>query len=222
MSFIECAVRDSLPVWNSCLETPFIQGLARGDLPHAAFRRYMIQDSIYLKHYARAYGKAIYHARTLREIQVYYDMLNFVTDRESAVRLSYLRCYGLTDGDVERMTPEPAARRYIRFLSEVAERGDGGEILTALLPCMLSYSYIFRVVAKDEGAKASRYWDFIEDYADAQYALRCGQWSAFAEERCCPRDAREMARQLSAFRKASLLEWGFFRMAGPREADSKA
>lgn len=222
MSLIEYAIRDSLPVWDRCLKTPFIQGLLRGDLPHEAFRRYMVQDSIYLKHYARAYGKAIYHARTLREIQVYYDMLNFVTDRESAVRLSYLSRYGLTDDVVERMTPEPAARRYIRFLSEVAERGEGGEILMALLPCMLSYSYIFRVVAKDEGAKASRYWDFIEDYADTQYALRCRRWSAFAQERCRARDAREMARFLSTFRKASLLEWGFFRMAGPREGAPKA
>ncbi len=222
MSFIERAITDSLPVWNCCIKTPFVQGLLRGDLPQAAFRRYMIQDSIYLKHYARTFGKAIYHARTLREIQVYYDMLNFVTDRESAVRLSYLARYGLTDGDVERMTPEPAARRYIRFLSEAAERGDGGEILTALLPCMLSYSYIFQIVAADGRAKTSRYGDFIQDYADPQYALRCGQWTAFAQERCRPRDARERARLLSTFRKASLLEWGFFRMAGPRAGEPEA
>ena len=59
------------------------------------------RDSIYLKNYARIYGKAIFHADTLREIQLYYSMLNFVNDTESEVRLDYLKQFCMTDNDIE-------------------------------------------------------------------------------------------------------------------------
>ncbi|MCI2039084.1 MULTISPECIES: hypothetical protein [Clostridium] len=61
----------------------------------------MIQDSIYLKHYARIYGKAMYHSTVLKDIQLYYSVLRFITDTESAVRLSYLKQFGMTDDDIE-------------------------------------------------------------------------------------------------------------------------
>ena len=96
----------------------------------------MIQDSIYLKNYARIYGKAIYHAATLKDIQIYYFMLDFITDKESLVRLNYLKQFGLMDDDIEFITPLPENQNYIDFLFETAERGNEYEILMAVLPCI--------------------------------------------------------------------------------------
>ena len=91
MSFMEGILKQNMPVWDKCIATLFVQDMKDGKLPIEDFKEYMIQDSIYLKNYARVYGKAIYHAETLREIQLYYSILNFVTDAESVVRLNYLR-----------------------------------------------------------------------------------------------------------------------------------
>ncbi len=160
---------------------PFVQEMKEGTLPFEAFKEYMLQDSIYLKHYARVYGKEIYHAKTLREIQLYYSVLSFVTDKESAVRLKYLEQFGMTDDDIESIAPLPENQRYIDFLLETAEQGDDKKMLMAILPCMMSYSYIFRKLAADPASKNSRYWDFIEDYADDTYARSCEEWSQFAD-----------------------------------------
>lgn len=84
MAFMKDILTRNIPIWEECAATPFVQEVQTGKLPLEKFKRYMIQDSIYLKNYARIYGKAIFHADTLREIQLYYSMLNFVNEIKSA------------------------------------------------------------------------------------------------------------------------------------------
>ena len=219
MSFMGAVLRKNIPIWDRCAVTPFVRELQDGTLPLDCFKDYMIQDSIYLKHYARAYGKAIYHATVLRDIQLYYSILSFVTDTESAVRLSYLKQFGLTDHEIEFIAPLPENQNYIDFLLETAEGGRECEILMAVLPCMLSYSYIFRKLAADPKSKESRYWDFIGDYADDRYAESCKVWCDFADQKC-ESLAEEDQKKLSAiFQQASFLELAFWNMAYKRSAN---
>lgn len=107
MSFMQDVLNHNKPIWDKCAATLFVREMQTGKLPFDCFKEYMIQDSIYLKHYARVYGKAIYHATALRDIQLYYSVLNFVTDTESAVRLKYLSQFGMTDDDMEWIAPLP-------------------------------------------------------------------------------------------------------------------
>ena len=109
MAFMKDILTHNIPIWEECAATPFVQEVQTGKLPLEKFKRYMIQDSIYLKNYARIYGKAIFHAATLREIQLYYSMLNFVNDTESEVRLDYLKQFCITDDDIELIAPSTSA-----------------------------------------------------------------------------------------------------------------
>lgn len=113
MAFMKDILTRNIPIWEECAATPFVQEVQTGKLPLEKFKRYMIQDSIYLKNYARIYGKAIFHADTLREIQLYYSMLNFVNDTESEVRLDYLKQFCMTDNDIELIAPLPENQNYI-------------------------------------------------------------------------------------------------------------
>ena len=177
----------------------------------------MIQDSIYPKNYAGIYGKAIFHADTLKEIQLYYSMLNFVNDTESEVRLDYLKQFGMTDDDIEGIAPLPENQRDIDFMFEVAEHGKNEEILMAVLPCMLSYSYIFRKLAAEPESRQSRYWDFIRDYADEKYADSCREWCDFADQKCKEIPERKQKNQAEIFEQARLLEMDFWMMAYKNE-----
>ena len=123
MAFMKDILTRNIPIWEECAATPFVQEVQTGKLPLEKFKRYMIQDSIYLKNYARIYGKAIFHADTLREIQLYYSMLNFVNDTESEVRLDYLKQFCMTDNDIELIAPLPENQNYIDFMFEIASHG---------------------------------------------------------------------------------------------------
>lgn len=213
MSFMQEVLIQNIPIWDKCADTPFLRKMQAGTLPIDCFKEYMIQDSIYLKHYARVYGKAIYHATSLRDIQVYYSMLSFVGDTESTVRLHYLSQFGMTDDDIELIAQLPENRQYIDFLLEIAEQGNECEIIMAVLPCMLSYSYIFRKLAAQPNSKKSKYWDFINDYADDIYAKSCKEWCDFADSKCENLNSEEQEKLRDIFKKGSMLEFAFWNMA---------
>ncbi|MEY8311517.1 transcriptional regulator [Oscillospiraceae bacterium 42-9] len=206
-------ISKSLRIWDECVKSDFISELKKGTLPIEKFKNYMVQDSIYLKHYARVYGKAIFHSTNLRDIQIYYSILSFVTDTESAVRINYLSSFGMTDDDIELIQPLQENQNYIDFLLNIAESGNICEILMAVLPCMMSYSYIFRKIADEPDTSKSQYWDFIQDYADDQYYEDCISWGKFADHKCENLTENEKNRLSKIFEEASTLELDFWKMA---------
>ena len=68
MSFIRSCVEDSLPVWTSCLQTDFLRGMAEGTLSEACLKGYIVDDSLYLREYAKVFAYGILHAQTMEEI----------------------------------------------------------------------------------------------------------------------------------------------------------
>ncbi len=213
MAFMQKLLAQNIPIWDDCAETPFLRELQQGTLPLEKFRTYIVQDSIYLKNYARLYGKMIWHSRALRDIQVYYGALNFVTEMESAVRLGYLKRFEMTDSDIEDLEPLPENQEYIDFMMSIGEGGNVQEMLMAALPCMLSYSYIFRKLLSSPDGIGAEYADFIEDYAEDGYLDSCRGLEAFAEEKCCMSTREEKEKLGRIFEKGSLLERRFWEMA---------
>ncbi len=213
MSFIREALKRSQGIWDECAGTPFVQAIKAGTLPIEKFKAYMIQDSIYLKHYARVYGMAMYRSTTLKEIQMYYSALSFVTETESAVRRSYLKQFGITDDDIEFIPAFPENQRYIDFMTAAAENGELPEILMAILPCMLSYCYIFKKIAAEPSARSSRYWDFISDYANMRFDDICLSWQIYTDSLCDSMPAEKKGKLNEIFAKGNLLELDFWKMA---------
>lgn len=215
MTFMQDILEHNQKIWDKCVQTPFVQELQTGVLSLEKFKTYMIQDSIYLKYYARIYGKAIYEAETLREIQLYYSILGFVNDTESAVRLNYLKQFGMTDKEIEHRKPLPETKRYVDFMFDAAEHGKVQHILMAVLPCMLSYSYIFQKIEK--AAAPSFYSPFILEYANGEYAKSCKKWCEFAQEKCGGFNPAEKEKLASIFETASYMELDFWKMAYKNE-----
>ena len=84
MSFIRKTVENSMDIWDACLRHPFLAELHTGRLPEEKFTSYIVQDSIYLREYARVFGLGIQKSETYRDIRAVYSQLGFVTDHDSA------------------------------------------------------------------------------------------------------------------------------------------
>ena len=89
MSFIRQTVEASMEIWDACLRHPFLIELHEGRLPEAKFTDYIVQDSIYLREYARVFGIGIQRSESYRDIRMFYDQLGFVTEHESAARVRW-------------------------------------------------------------------------------------------------------------------------------------
>ena len=60
MDFVNLCIKDSMPIWQQCLETPFLRKMAGGTLDEACFRDYIVDDSLYLRQYAKVFAWGIF------------------------------------------------------------------------------------------------------------------------------------------------------------------
>lgn len=59
---------DVSPVWHQFINHPFVLGLGSGELPLESFKGYLIQDYLYLVHFARANALASYKSKNMEDI----------------------------------------------------------------------------------------------------------------------------------------------------------
>ena len=220
MTFVEECVRDSLPIWQDCLETPFLRGLADGTLDEDCFMGYIVEDSLYLREYAKVFAWGILHAKSMSEVRTYYSLLSYVNESEDATRLKYLTQYGLTDDEVQALPLRPENQAYVDAMIEAARQGEGAaECLMACLPCMLSYIWIFKkLVEAHPGAVDTKYGALVREYLSEEYSVVCRDWAVFADGVCEGLDEARKARCREIFRACSQHEYNFWRMCEkPRE-----
>jgi len=107
--------------------------LASGVLPEPCFRRYLVQDYLFLIHFARAWGLAIYKSDTLKR-----DAPGAAAGRGDArlSRSGYTstigRGWGLSEPVMAAEPEAPETIAYTRFVLDRGVAGDRLDLETAL------------------------------------------------------------------------------------------
>lgn len=201
--------------WDAYTAHAFVRGLAAGSLPEACFRHYLIQDYLFLIHFARAYGLAAFKADTLEDIRAAAAGLSAMVDQEMQLHVAYSAEWGL--GEAE-MAAAPEADATIAYTRYVLERGLAGDLLdlqVALAPCIVGYAEIGRALADDPATMidGNPYRAWIEMYASADYQSVAGDHVAQMDRLM---DRRGGPGRLDAlvtiFRQATRLEAAFWEM----------
>jgi thiaminase/transcriptional activator TenA len=157
--------------WPAYTRHDFVLRLARGDLPEAAFRRYLVQDYLFLLHFARAWGLAIYKSETLAEMRRAHALVAATLDVEIGLHIEYCRGWGLSEAAMAR---EPEALETIAYTRFVLDRGLAGDRLdleVALAPCIVGYAEIAAERMADPATRAdgNPYREWLDMYAGAEY-----------------------------------------------------
>jgi thiaminase/transcriptional activator TenA len=215
MGFVQEMIDGSMDLWNGYLVHPFLLELADGSLPEEKIKRYIIEDSLYLKGYARVFAIGLLKAQSMADMVLMSKMITGTVEGEYATRDRYLKGFGMNPDDWEQFIPSKENQAYVDFMIQCAEEGELPEVLAATLPCMLSYCYIGRELVKKDpnGVKQSRYADIIDDYANDAYYESCQKNIAYAD-RIFENLSDERKEKLKAmFRKASEYEMDFWEMS---------
>src|SRR5260370_1428985 len=128
--------------WPAYTRHEFVLRLATGELPEAAFRRYLVQDYRFLLHFARAWGLAVYKSETLAEMRRAQALVAATLETEIGLHIEYCRGWGLSEA---AMVEEPEALETIAYTRFVLDRGLAGDRLdleVALAPCIVGYAKI--------------------------------------------------------------------------------
>jgi thiaminase (transcriptional activator TenA) len=212
MAFTDELFGAARPIWDAQLEHPFVRGIADGSLDPEVFKRWVLQDYLYLKDFARLFAWAVAKADRLESMGWYAAVLNLTLNTEMDLHRQYAGRFGLTADDLERETIWPTTRAYTDFLVRSAADGDMADLVAALLPCAWGYVYIAQEMVKGEPPEDARYADWIAQYASPEFA-EAAEWLRTEMNRLAEgatAEKRERLREL--FVLSSRYEWQFWEM----------
>lgn len=200
------------PIWEAQLEHPFVKGIGDGTLDEERFKRWVLQDYLYLKEFARVFAWAVAKAHELASMAWYAAVLNLTLNTEMTLHREYASRFGLTDNDLERAPMWPTTRAYTDFLIRTAADGDMLDLVAALLPCAWGYVFVAQRLSDAEPPSDQRYADWIAQYSSDEFAeaaawLR-GEMDRLAEG--VPPEKRN--RLIETFVLSSRYEWQFWEM----------
>ncbi|TVR13116.1 MAG: TenA family protein [Phormidium sp. GEM2.Bin31] len=165
---------------QACLQHPFVQGIARGDLPRQRFGYYVGQDAFFLQAFARAYSVAAAKCTDWATFQVFHRLTQGVIE-ELHLHRSYSQDW---DVDLTTVDASPSTRRYTDFLLATAWQADVATIAAAMSPCMRLYLFLGRELAKD-GIPDHQYADWICTYGSDEFEPLARQLEEVIDNQGC-------------------------------------
>nr|KAK5442124.1 trifunctional hydroxymethylpyrimidine kinase/phosphomethylpyrimidine kinase/thiaminase [Exophiala xenobiotica] len=169
-------------VWHAYTHHAFAEGMARGTLSEGLFKNYLVQDYLYLTHFARTHALAAYKSHNMTTLSASADIILHIR-REMDLHLSYCADFGITKDDLEHpsLRESMACVAYSRYVLDVGHSEDWLAIQMALAPCLLGYGETARRLYADPQSKTTeqgnKYWRWVENYVADDYteAVRVGR-----------------------------------------------
>lgn len=210
--------RASCPdAWQSYTHHPFVEGLRDGTLPRKAFLHYLIQDYVFLVHFARAWSLGVVKAETLEEMQACAKTVDALVNHEMALHVKTCAAEGISEAALFAASEEIENIAYTRYVMDAGLQGDFLDLMAALAPCCFGYGEIGLRLA-DSAANDTPYRAWIDTYADPDYQSVIGRVGRLIDSAVARRlgdDPTQSARwpQLQKrFHTATTLEAGFWSM----------
>ena len=202
-------------VWRDYTEHPFVIALADGSLSETAFRHYLIQDFIFLRHFARAYGLAAYKSDSLDEIRAASQGLQAIVNIEIGLHESYCADWGVNSATLKCAREDSATLAYTRYVLERGMAGDLLDLYVALAPCVVGYGEIGARLMTDRRTRlnGNRYAAWIEMYGGEDYQTISAEAVDLLDRVGKTRGAdKRIAALRRTFGEATRLETAFWQM----------
>lgn len=208
-SFSQQLWRGGAQTYAEILRHPFLTGLTDGTLDRDAFRYFVIQDSHYLRAYARALSLVSARATDPDAVALFAAHASNAIAVEKDLHVSLLQGLGLTQDDVEREGSGPTTTAYTSYLLGVCGTGTYAEAVAAVLPCY----WVYREVGRELLAASSpdpAYAEWIDTYGSAEFDAVVESVLAVTDALGDDLGPSERRRCLEHFATTTRYEWMFW------------
>jgi len=199
--------------WQAYVRHEFVQRLGKGSLRPSCFKRYLVQDYLFLIHLARAHALAAYKSRELGDIRAASDGLRTIADTEMRLHVEFCEGWDLTE---DEMATEPEAQEVMAYTRYVLEAGLAGDVLdlyVALAPCVVGYAEIGSMLAGEGRLEGNPYRAWVEMYASDEYQAAARAHIAQLDRLMTKRGGEGRWESLvGTFGEATRLEAAFWQM----------
>ncbi len=158
--------------WQDYVDHKFVRGLGNGELPKPVFIAYLVQDYLYLTHYARAWSMVVVKADEVEQMCTAAGMVNALINQELKLHVGICAEKGFSEADLRNAEEASETLAYTRYVMDRALSGDLVDLLAALAPCVLGYGEIgLRLARQRDTLPEYRQW--IDTYRAAEYQQLC-------------------------------------------------
>jgi thiaminase/transcriptional activator TenA len=202
--------------YSAILEHPFLTGLTDGSLAQEAFRFYVVQDSHYLREFARALSIAAARAPAEDDILMFSRHAAGALEVERSLHGSFFRDFGLSEQEVAGTPTAPTTLAYTSYLLAVVYGGSFAEGLAALLPCYWIYWEVGKALL-EKGSPESLYQRWIDTYGGEEFGGVVAEVLELTNRVGVGLSENERERMKSHFITTSRYEWMFWEMGYRQE-----
>jgi thiaminase/transcriptional activator TenA len=156
------------PVHARILEHPFLTGLMDGSLPEDAFRRYVVQDALFLRDYSRALALCGARSPDSAGLRMFCGHATEAIDVERALHEELMGLLGIDPEQAAGAEQSPTCLAYTSFLVQATALRPLSDALGAILPCYWIYWEVGRELVAT-GSPDPRYRRWIDTYADESF-----------------------------------------------------
>ena len=198
-------------LWERMVTHPFVQELGDGTLPAEKFRRYFLQDYLFLKTLAKVVGLAVTKAPSLEAAQSLSPFLSTILNAENVLFFRAFRELGVPPHEYQHAQVLPAGLAMASFMLSTAYDGDFDEIATALLVTEWTY-YDWATRLAQAGKRPPQ--KIYQEWIDIHAAQELGDFVAALRRHvdgAIPADSRPRIQQV--FGSALRYEYLFWEMA---------
>ncbi|MFD7903241.1 thiaminase II [Kitasatospora sp. NPDC059722] len=197
------------PVYAEILAHPFIGGLTDGTLPREAFRHFVVQDSHYLRDYARALAVCAAKAPGEEDVRAFAADAVGAIAAEQGMHAEFMTAFGASAEQAAEEAVLPTTRAYTSYLLATVYGGSFAEALGAVLPCYWIYARVGEALLA-QGSPDPLYAKWIATYGDEAFQSVVRRVLALADRIGEELSPVERRRVVEHFTTTSRYEWMFW------------
>lgn len=201
-------------LWKEAAEKPFVTEMAEGTLAEGLFRRYMLQDYLYLLAYIDILGSTLQLSANPRLSGFLRDTIEATRNETERVHLPNMEKIGISGEEISSCQPAGIVVEYLDFMRSLLREEGLLAGLTALLQCSWIYAYIGQILIGKyhEEIQASPYRSWFVAYTCPEYLESNRKWIDVLDEETAGIEKEEADRLCSIFERCAGYENRFWDM----------
>ncbi len=156
------------PIYRRVLDHPFLTGVRDGTLDHAAFGRYIVQDTLYLREYARSLALCAARGADSAAVEMFCVHSSSAIAAERLMHASLMTQMGIDPASVDAAPLSPTCLAYTSFNKQACALGERHEAIASVLPCYWIYREVGHTLMA-AGSPDPAYQAWIDTYADPAF-----------------------------------------------------
>ena len=195
--------------WSEYTDHKFLSDLVSNKLPYKNFKKYLIQDYVFLQQFLKILALSVYKSNSFEEIN---RSVNFIKGIDDEIKLhtSYCKKWKISFNTLSNIKVERANSAYTDHVLGVGKNGNNLDIFSCLAPCIIGYGEIGFKLSKIKNWKKSKYSSWIKMYSSKEYQQVAKDNINYLDILFKKNKDKNLSKLKKNFKKSTILEKNFW------------